>query len=66
MTVRLLESIAAVGPRVQQRSGRAALIAQARMLKRSSDETIPEPEDRRLVDMRFGAAEKALAESRPE
>ncbi|MBN1320896.1 MAG: DUF2254 domain-containing protein [Thermoleophilia bacterium] len=62
VTVRLLESIAVVGPRVKREAGRAALMAQANMLKRSSDEAIPEPEDRRLVDLRFRAVERALAE----
>ena len=60
VTVRLLESIAVIVPRVKQEAGRAALMAQANMLKRSSDEAIPEPDDRRLVDMRFRAVEKAL------
>lgn len=63
VTVRLLEAIAAVGPRLQHEAGRRALLAQARMLKRSSDEAIPEAEDRRVVDMRFRAAEKALNDS---
>ncbi len=63
VTVRLLEAIAAVGPRLQHEAGRRALLAQAHMLKRSSDEAIPEAEDRRVVDMRFRAAEKALNDS---
>jgi uncharacterized membrane protein len=63
VTVRLLESIAAVGQRVQDESGRTALLSQARMLKRSSDEAIPEPGDRQLVDWRFRAAESALTGS---
>ncbi|MBN1630821.1 MAG: hypothetical protein JW990_13745, partial [Thermoleophilia bacterium] len=65
VTVRLLESIAAVGPRVKHEAGRSALMAQANMLKRSSDEAIPEPDDRRLVDLRFKAVERALVEPAP-
>lgn len=60
VTVRLLESLAAIGQRAQNESSRAALLAQAQMLKRSSDEAIPEESDRRLVDTRFRAVEKAL------
>ncbi|MBN1631569.1 MAG: DUF2254 domain-containing protein [Thermoleophilia bacterium] len=60
VTVRLLESLAAIGQRTQNESSRTAVFAQAQMLKRSSDEAIPEEHDRRLIDMRFRAVEKAL------
>jgi uncharacterized membrane protein len=66
ITVRLLESIAAVGTHVQSESARAALLRQADMLKRSSDEAIPEPEDRRVIDLRYRAAEKALNGIQPQ
>ncbi|NLE09875.1 MAG: DUF2254 domain-containing protein [Actinobacteria bacterium] len=63
VTVRLLEALAAIGQRAQNESSRTAVSAQAQMLKRSSDEAIPEENDRRLIDMRFRAVEKALERS---
>jgi len=62
VVLRLLEVIASLGPRVQHEASRSALLNQARMLKRSSDESIPEAEDRRLVDLRFRAAQRALGD----
>lgn len=61
--LRLLEVIATLVPRVKHDSARAALLNQARMLKRASDESIPEPEDRRMVDLRFHAVERAVDEA---
>jgi len=60
IVLRLLEVIATLLSRVKHESARATLVSQARMLKRASDESIPEPEDRRLVDVRFRAIQKAL------
>lgn len=66
ITVRLLGSIAAAGSHVQNESARAALMRQADMLKRSSDEAVSEPEDRRVIDLRYRAAEKVLRGSQPQ
>ncbi len=57
--VRLLEAIASLTPRVQHDSHRSALMRQAQMLWHGSQESVPEPEDLRVIESRFRAIERA-------
>ena len=53
VTIRLLETIATVAGRAQGRPAREALLAQAEMVHRSSQENLPEGRDRREADGRY-------------
>ncbi len=53
VTIRLLEVIAIVLVRAKSYSQRQALIRQAEMIKRGSDEAIPEENDRRDITQRY-------------
>ena len=58
--LRLLEAIASLTPRVQHDAHRTALFRQARMLWRASQESVPEPDDLRTIELRFKAVERVL------
>jgi uncharacterized membrane protein len=60
VVLRLLEAIAALTPRVQYDAHRTALMQQARMLWQASQESVPEPNDLRAVELRFRAVERVL------
>lgn len=62
--LRLLEVIAALGHQVEVEAHRDALLRQARMIKRASDESVPEPEDRTVINARFRAAVRVLTAPR--
>lgn len=53
VTIRLLEVIAIILARTKTYSQRRALIRQAEMIKRGSDESIPEENDRRDITQRY-------------
>ncbi len=59
--LRLLEVIVALSRQAHTEGPKAALLRQARMIKRAAEDSIPDPEDRVLIDARFQAAERALA-----
>ncbi len=58
--LRLLEAIASLIPRVQYGTHRTALGRQARMLWRASQESVPEPDDLRSIELRYLAIERVL------
>lgn len=59
--LRLLEVVATLSHQAQAEGPRAALLRQARMIKRAAESSIPDPEDRGLIEARYRAAERALA-----
>jgi predicted metalloprotease with PDZ domain len=59
VTIRLLEAIAGVAARASREEDRAALLQQARMIKRGSEAAIPEERDRRDVEAWYRAVERA-------
>jgi len=62
VTIRLLEVIAIIIARVRTDEQRQALIRQAEMIKRTSDKTIPEPNDRQDIDSRYHLIQRILDE----
>lgn len=60
VTIRMLESIAAIAPFTDAAKQREALERQAQMIHRGSREGLPEPNDRADVDRRFSRALMAL------
>lgn len=64
--LRLLEAIASLTPGVQHESHRTALMHQAQMLWRASQESVPEPNDLRTIELRYRAVERAPATSANE
>jgi uncharacterized membrane protein len=60
VTIRLLGTIAVIGEHTQGYKNRAALKRQATMIKRGSDEAIPEAEDRQDITEQFRIAMKVL------
>lgn len=63
--LRLLEVIVALSHQAHTEGPKTALLRQARMIKRAAEDSIPDPEDRALIDARFQAAERALATVSP-
>ena len=61
VTLRLLETIAAVAPATRCREQRAALQRQADMLRRGARDGLPEEEDRREAEQRYQTASQRLA-----
>ena len=53
VTIRLLEVLALISARARTHDQRAALLRQAEMIKRASDEAIPETNDRRDIAARY-------------
>jgi uncharacterized membrane protein len=53
VTIRLMEAIAIVATHTEARKERDTLLRQARMIHRSSEEALPEAEDRADVDERY-------------
>ena len=62
VTIRLLEVIAIILPRTQTEEQRQALIRQAEMIKRTSDKTIPEPNDRQDIGSRYDLIQRIIDE----
>jgi uncharacterized membrane protein len=60
VTIRLLEVIAGVGAHASREEDRAALLQQARMIRRGSEEAIPEERDRKDVEAWYRAVERVL------
>jgi uncharacterized membrane protein len=60
VTIRLLEAIAGVAAHAFREEDRAALLQQARMIKRGSEEAIPEERDRKDVEAWYRAVERVL------
>ncbi|MFH0915864.1 MAG: DUF2254 domain-containing protein [bacterium] len=60
VVLRLLEAIASLTPRVQHDAHRSALVHQAQMIWRASQESVPEPDDLRTIEFRFKAVERVL------
>jgi hypothetical protein len=60
VTIRLLETIAIIGLQTTSDRERAALLHQAEMIKRGSDESLPEENDRHEVERRFQIIENIL------
>jgi uncharacterized membrane protein len=60
VTIRLLGTIAVIGEHTRSKKDRAALRRQAVMIKRGSDEAIPEAEDRKDIAEQFEIAMKVL------
>jgi uncharacterized membrane protein len=60
VTIRLLEALANVATHTSKEEDRAALLQQASMIRRGSQEAIPEDWDRHEVEARYCAVEKAL------
>lgn len=68
VTLRLLETIAAVMPHTRSDEDRAVLLRHAEMVRRGGEEAIPEPQDRLDVEGRFQGVLRALsaAEETPD
>ncbi len=60
--LRLLEALASLGPRIEHDAHRAALMHQARMIWRASQESVPESDDLKGIEVRFRAVERVLAD----
>jgi uncharacterized membrane protein len=60
VTIRLLETIAAVGPHLRRGADRAALRRHAEMIVRSARDSLPEENDRAAAEERFSEAIEAL------
>ena len=60
VTIRLLETIAIIGLQTTSDRERAALLHQAEMIKRGSDESLPEEYDRHEVERCFQIIENIL------
>lgn len=63
VTLRMLEALASLTARAQHGAHRAALMHQARMLWRASQESVPEPDDLRVIEVRYKAVERALEDN---
>ena len=59
--VRMLETIAAVAEFTQSPDDRAALLAQAEMLRAAARDAVPEERDRADIEERFDTARRALS-----
>jgi uncharacterized membrane protein len=64
VTIRLLEAIASVATHTSKEEDRAALLQQASMIRRGSQEAIPEEWDRQKIEARYWTVEKALGQER--
>jgi uncharacterized membrane protein len=64
VTIRLLEAIANVATHTSKEEDRAALLQQASMIRRGSQEAIPEEWDRQKIEARYWTVEKALGQGR--
>jgi uncharacterized membrane protein len=64
VTIHLLEALANVATHTSKEEDRAALLQQASMIRRGSQEAIPEDWDRQEVEARYWAVEKALEQRR--
>jgi uncharacterized membrane protein len=62
VTIRLLETIAAVAGFVRTSSAREAILRHAEMIKRSSERTIAEEQDKQDVQDRYMSVLKALGQ----
>jgi uncharacterized membrane protein len=60
VVLRLLEAIASLAPRVQHDSHRSALLQQAQMIWRMSQESVTEPIDLRGIELRYKAVQRVL------
>ena len=60
VTIRLLEAIAVIGEHVTNDQERSVLMRHAAMIKRGSDETVPEEQDRQDIDQQYQLAVKIL------
>jgi uncharacterized membrane protein len=63
--LRLLEAVASLAPMVRHASYRSALLQQAEMIWRMSQEVISEPRDLHGVELRYKAAKEALETAAP-
>lgn len=61
VTIRLLDTIAVVAVFIRRAEDRVALHRQAEMIARGARSALPEEEDRRAVEKRFLAADRALS-----